>query len=69
MYRAGSSAVTSRPARTRYGLVGPADSGGGRSRSAVPSRMARADLYQNADGFQLIELNMGSNLAASIMPC
>jgi hypothetical protein len=44
------------------GLVGAQVPAVVRGRSTVPSRMARADLYQNADGFQLIELNMGSNL-------
>ena len=33
-----------------------------RNRGTVPSRLARADLYQDANGFQLIEMNMGSNL-------
>jgi hypothetical protein len=44
------------------GLVGAQVPAVVRSRSTVPSRIARADLYQNADGFQLIELNMGSNV-------
>lgn len=33
-----------------------------RSRGAAPSRLTRADLYQHANGFSLLEMNMGSNL-------
>jgi hypothetical protein len=33
-----------------------------RGRGPAPSRMARADLYKDEDGFHLLELNMGSNV-------
>jgi hypothetical protein len=33
-----------------------------RAHGPAPSRMARADLYKDADGFHLLEMNMGSNI-------
>lgn len=33
-----------------------------RARGPVPSRMARTDMYKDADGFHLLEINMGSNI-------
>ncbi|HEY3631837.1 MAG TPA: hypothetical protein VGL21_13095 [Jatrophihabitantaceae bacterium] len=44
------------------GLVGPQVEAVVRSSSPAPSRLARADLYQDESGFRLIEMNMGSNL-------
>lgn len=33
-----------------------------RAHGSAPTRIARADLYKDADGFHLLELNVGSNL-------
>lgn len=42
------------------GLAGPQVEAVLRSRRAAPTRLARADMYHDGDGFRLMELNQGS---------